>query len=149
MKLKTFLQSQISQEQAGFVPGRETREEILNLQQIIEKGQEFNITIYICFIDFRKTFDRVRWDKLWIVLHEMGVLLHLITLIKNLYIKSIGTVRMNHILSNEFYPQQGVRQGCILSPQLFKIYREYIMRKALQNWEGGTAINGRKINNLR
>jgi hypothetical protein len=148
-RLKTFLQSQISQEQAGFVPGRGTREQILNLRQIIEKGREFNITIYICFIDFRKAFDRVRRDKLWIVLHDIGVPPHLITVIKNLYIKTTGTVRANQIFSNEFHPQRGVRQGCILSPQLFNIYGEYIMRKALQSWEGGTAINGRKINNLR
>jgi hypothetical protein len=148
-RLKTFLQSQISQEKAGFVPGRGTGEQILNLWQIIEKGLEFNITMYISSIDFRKAFCRVRWDKLWIVLHDMGVPLHLITLIKNLYIKSTRTVRVNQKFSNKFYLQRGVRQGCILFPQLFNIYGEYIMRKAHQNREGGIAINGLKINNMR
>jgi len=148
-RLKTFLQSQISQEKAGFVPGRGTREQILNLWQIIEKGLEFNITMYISSIDFRKAFGRVRWGKLWIVLHDMGVPLHLITLIKNLYMKSAGTVRVNQIISNEFYLQRGVRQRCIFYPHLFNIYGEYIMRKALQNWEGGIAINVTKRNNVR
>jgi hypothetical protein len=148
-RLKTFLQSQTSQEKAVFFLGRGTREQILNLRRIIETCREFNITIYLCFIDFRKAFDRVKWSKLWIVLHDMGVPLHLITLIKNLYMKSTRTVRVNQIFSNEFYLQRGVRQGCILFPQLFNIYGEYIMRKAHQNREGRIAINGLKINNLR
>jgi hypothetical protein len=103
-RLKTFLHSQVSQEKAGFVPDRGTREQILNLLQIIEKGREFNITIHICFIDFRKDFDRVRWNKVWIILQEMGVPLHLITVIKNLYKKATGKIRVNQMLCNEFYP---------------------------------------------
>jgi hypothetical protein len=91
----------------------------------------------------------VRWDKLWIVLYEMGISLHLLTLIKNLYIKTTGSVRLNQIITNEFYPQRGVGQRCIFYPQLFNIYGEYIMRKALQNWEGGIAINVTKRNIVR
>lgn len=83
------------------------------------------------------------------VLKEMGVPHHLVVLIRNLYQENEAVVSLDKKCSEVFKVQKGVRQGCILSPRLFNIYGEYIIRAALENYEGGVSINGKKINNLR
>ncbi|XP_037875941.1 uncharacterized protein LOC101744016 isoform X1 [Bombyx mori] len=142
-------QWQIPSEQAGFVKGRGTREQIVNVRQIIEKSREFNMPILLCFIDYTKAFDCVRWDCLWRILREMGVPQHLVSLIASLYRDGVSMVRVNDVISGPFKPEKGVRQGCILSPILFNVYGEYVMRKALEEWEGGISVGGIKISNLR
>lgn len=148
-RLRYFLDWQIPQEQAGFVNGKGTREQILNMRQIIEKGREFGIPTYLCFLDYSKAFDCVNWRKLWEALLDMGTPQHLVLLLKNLYVNSTAMVRVDDRNSKLFNIQRGVRQGCILSPLLFNIYGEYIIRKAVDGWEGGIIIGGKKINNLR
>lgn len=148
-RLKPFLQWQIPPEQAGFVKGRGTREQILNLKLIIEKAREVNKPLYICFIDYRKAFDSLNWKKLWTILTEMGVPNHLTLMIKELYSHSEALVQIDNFLSKPCAIRKGARQGCILSPMLFNIYSEYIMRGALENWNGGITVGGVKISNLR
>ena len=58
-------------------------------------------------------------------------------------------MRTDDMLSNNFHPSAGVRQGCIISPLLFNVYTELIMRIALEDWTDGVAIGGYKISNLR
>ncbi|KAF2902555.1 hypothetical protein ILUMI_03630 [Ignelater luminosus] len=86
-RLQAFLTHQIASEQAGFVKGLDTREQILNARQLIEKAREYSVPIYLyfcTFVDYEKAFDNVR-PKLWTTLGELGVSAHLITLVKNLY----------------------------------------------------------------
>jgi len=71
-QLNAFLQHQIAPEQAGFVKGRSTREQILNARQLIEKAREYYVPAYLCFVDYEKAFDNVRWNKLWCTLNDMG-----------------------------------------------------------------------------
>ncbi|PZC74827.1 hypothetical protein B5X24_HaOG207140 [Helicoverpa armigera] len=148
-RVRYYLDPEIPQEQAGFVKGKGTREQILNVRQIIESSHEFDSPVILCFVDYKKAFDCVVWEKLWQVLSEMGVPLHLTTLIRKLYEGSRGSVRIKECMSDEFRFQKGVRQGCILSPILFNIYGEYILRKALEGWEGGVNIGGVRVANLR
>lgn len=148
-RLKPFLLWQIPPQQAGFMKGRGTREQISNIRRIIEKAREINKPIYMCFVDYRKAFDSMKWEKLWTILREMGVPHHLRTLIQQLYKKSKARVRIDKHLSNPCNIKKGARQGCILSPILFNIYTEYIMRRVLENWNGGISIGGTTINNLR
>lgn len=148
-RLKVFLLPQISEEQSGFVPGRGTREQILNVRQIVEKTREFNVETYLCFVDYSKAFDCVNWQKMWEILKEMGLPYHLIWLLKQLYGNNMTTVRINNTCSDRFKLGAGVRQGCVLSPLLFNIYSEHIMRTVFDDWDGGIAVGGRKINNLR
>ena len=75
---------------------------------------------------------------------------HLICLLRNLYAGQEATVRTGHETTDWFQIGKGVRQGCILSPCLFNIYAEYIMRNAaLEETQAGIKIAGRNINNLR
>lgn len=148
-RLRAYLARHISPEQAGFVKGRGTREQILILRQIIEKAREFNTPLIICFVDFSKAFDSVKWGKLWKILLEMGVPKHLVLLLRQLYENNTASVRIDNMSSEEFHVQAGVRQGCILSPLLFNTYTEYIMRIILEQWDKGISISGNRISNLR
>ena len=115
----------------------------------MEKAREFQKNIYFCFIDYAKAFDCVDHNKLWKILKEMGIPDHLTCLLKNLYAGHEATVRTGYGTSDWFQIGKGVGQGCILSPCLFNLYAEYIMRNAgLEEAQAGIKIAGRNINNL-
>ena len=83
-------------------------------------------------------------------MEEMGILDHLICLLRNLYAGQEATVRTGHGTTDWFQIGKGVCQGCILSPCLCNLYAEYIMRNAgLDEAQAGIKISGRNINNLR
>ena len=116
----------------------------------MEKAREFQKNIYFCFIDYAKAFNYVDHNKLWKILHKMGVPEHLTCLLRNLYAGQEATVRTGHGTADWFQIGKGVCQGCILSPCLFNLYAEYIMRNAeLGEAQAGIKIAGRNINNLR
>ena len=106
--------------------------------------------IYFSFIDYAKAFDCVDHNKLWKILKEMGIPDHLTCLLRNLYAGQEATVGTGHGTTDWFQIGKGVRQGCILSPCLFNLYAEYIMRNAgLEETQAGIKIARRNINNLR
>ena len=87
---------------------------------------------------------------MWSIFKEMGIPDHLICLLRNLYVGQEATVRTGHGTTDCFQIGKGVCQGFILSPCLFNLYAEYIMRKAgLEEAQTGIRIAGRNINNLR
>ena len=89
-------------------------------------------------------------NKLWKILKEIGIPEHLICLLRNLYAGQEATVRTGHGIADWFQIGKGVRQGCILSPCLFNLYAEYIMRNTgLEETQDGIKIVGRTINNFR
>ena len=136
--------------QAGFRKGRGTRDQIANICWIMEKAREFQKTIYFCFTDYAKAFDCVDHNQLWKILREMGIPDHLTCLLRNLYARQEATVRTGHGTTDWFQIGKRVRQGCVLSPCLFNLYVEYIMRNAgLEEAQAGIKIAGRSINNLR
>ena len=86
----------------------------------------------------------------WKILQEIGILDHLTCLLRNLYAGQEATFRIGHGITDRFQIRKGVHQGCILSPCLFNLYAEYIIRNAgLDEAQGGIKIAGRNINNLR
>ena len=86
----------------------------------------------------------------WKILKEMGIPDHLTCFLRDLYVGQEATVRTGHGTTDWFQIGKGVRQGCILSPCLFNLYAEYIMRNAgLEEAQAGIKIAGRNINNLR
>ena len=113
--------------QAGFRKGRGTIDQIANICWIIKKAREFQKNIYFCFIDYAKAFDCVDHNKLWKILKELGIPDHLTCLLRNLYVGQEAIVRTGHG-TDWFQIKKGIHQGCILSPCLFNLYAEYIMR---------------------
>ena len=96
----------------------------------MEKAREFQKNIYFCFIEYAKAFDCVDHNKLRKIHQEMGIPDHLVCLLRNLYADQEATVRIGHGTIDWFQIRKGVRQGCILSPCLFNLHAEYILRNA-------------------
>ena len=89
-------------------------------------------------------------NKLWKTIKEMGIPDHLTCLLRNLYAGQEATVSTRHGTTDWFQIWKGVHQGCVLSPCLFNLYAEYIMRNAgMEEAQAGIKIAGRSINNLR
>ena len=149
-RLQQYVNRELQDVQTGFRKGKETRDQIANICWIIEKAREFQKNIYVCLIDYAKTFDCVDHKKLWKILKEMGIPDHLTCLLRNLYAGQEAIVRTGHRTTDWLQNGKGVRQGCVSSPYLFNLYAEYIMRNAgLDEVQAGIKIAGRNINNLR
>jgi len=104
----------------------------------------------MCFIDYRKAFDCVDHTALLNSLREMGIPEHIIVLLRGLHDDQEATVRTIYGNTKWLKINKGVRQGCILSPYLFNLYRENIIRRSgLDEIEHGVRISGRNITNLR
>ena len=96
---------------------------------------------YFCFIDYAKAFDSVGHNKLWKILQDMGIPDHLTCLLRNLYAGQEATVRTGLVTMDWFKIGKGIHQGCTLSPCLFNLYAEYIMRNAgLEEAQDGIKI---------
>ena len=135
--------------QAGFRKGRGKRDQIANICWIMEKAREFQKNICFCFIDYAKAFDCVDHNQLWTILQEMGILDHLTRLLRNPYVDQEATARTRHGRNDWFKTGKGVHQSYILSPCLFHLYAEYIMRNAgLDEAQAGINIAGKNINNF-
>ena len=126
------------------------RHQIANIFWIIEKARGFQENIYFCFIGYAKAFDCVDHNKLWKILEEMGIPDHLTCPLRNLYAGQDATVRTGHGTTDWFQIGKGVCQGCILSPCLFNLHAEYIMRNpGLDEAQDGIKIARRNFSNLR
>src|SRR5574337_906108 len=149
-RLQQYMNCALPDVQTGFRKDRGTRDQIANIRWIIDKAREFQKNIYFCFIDYAKAFDCVDHHKLWKILQETGIPDHLTCLLRNLYAGQEATVRTGHRTTDWLEIGKGVRQGCILSPCLFNLHAEDIMRNAgLEDAQPGIKIARRNINNLR
>ena len=151
--LQARLQPDVNRElpdvQAGFRKGRGTRDQIANIRWIIKKARMFQKSICFCFIDYAKAFDCVDQNKLWKILKEIDIPDHLTCLLGNLYAGQEATIRIGYG-TDCFQIGKGVHQGSMLSPCLFRLYAQNIMRNAgLEEAKTGIKITGRNVNNLR
>ena len=116
----------------------------------MEKAREFQKNICFCFTDCAQAFDSVEHSKLRKILREKRIPDHLAHLLRNLYAGQGATVRTRHGTTDWFQIGKGIHQGCTLSPCLFNLCAEYIMRNArLDEAQAGIKIARRNINNLR
>ena len=149
-RFQQYINRELPDVQAGFRKGRGTIHQNANIHWIIEKAKEFQKNTYFCFIDYAKTFDSVDHNKLWKILKDMGIPEHLTCHLRNLYAGQEATVKTGHGTTEWFQIGKGVHQGCILSPCLFNLYAEYIMRNAgLEEAQAGIKTARENINNLR
>ena len=121
-----------------------------NIHCIIGKVSSRKTSISALLTMYAKAFDCVDCNKLWKILKEMGIPGHLTYLLRNLYASQEATVRTLHGTTHWFQIGKGVHQGCILSPCLFNLYAEYVMRNAgSYEAQAGIKISRRNFNNLR
>ena len=148
-RLQQYVNRELPSIQAGFRKVRGTRNQIANIHWIIKKAREFQKNICFCFIDYATAFDCVDHKKLWKIRKDVGILDHLTCLLRNLYASQEATVRTGHGTTNWFQIGKGICQGCILSPCLFNLYAEYLMRNTgLEETHAGIKTAGRNINNF-
>ena len=134
---------------AGFRIGRSTTEQIFNLRILCEKYLQHQQDLYHVFIDLKKAFDRVWHAALLATMKKYNISTNLTQFIKNLYNKATSAVLFNSSTGSLFRTTVWVRQGSLLSPTLFNIFLERIMRDAFEDHEGTVGIGGRTTTNLR
>ena len=139
----------IGNNQFGFRKGCGTRDAIGVMRMIMERNLEVNKEVYICFVDFEKAFDRVNWVKMMTILKDIGIDIRDRRLIWNLYSKQSAVVKIADEMSDECQIGRGVRQGCSLSPILFSIYAEAMMKEAMEDISDGVVIGGKVITDVR
>ena len=135
-------------EQAGFTAGRKTNEHIFTIRQIIEKSKKFNKSAHIAFIEFKAAFDSVFRDLLWIIIQIYGVRLELSVLVRQLYTDTRSVVRLASSLSEEFSIETGVKQGCVIAPDLFNCVIDHLMRRLLRRCSLGVPLGEYQLTDL-
>ena len=148
-RFQHYENQEIPNVQAGFRKGRGTRDQIANIRWIIEKTREFQKTSTSVSSTTLKPL--IVWITTnWKTLKEMGIPDHLTSLLRKLYVGQEATVRNLFGTTDWFRIEKGVPQGCLLSPCLFNLYAEHIMRNArLDELQAGIKAARRNINNLR
>lgn len=134
--IETEYSSYEEEEQCGFRAGRSCTDNVFCLKQVIEKKTALNQEVHIIFVDLQKAYDTVPINKLWQVLQESNINYTLIRALKNLYDGSKSRIKTNNGLSPAFAVTKGLRQGCCVSPTLFKIY----VAKALYTWKKNAMV---------
>ena len=137
-RIEPAINNKLREEQAGFRKGRGCIDQIFALRNIIEQCIEWNVPLYMNFIDFRKAFDSVHRETLWNILKSYGIPDKIITMISLFYSHFECSVIINSKTLSEWFPvESGVRQGCILSPILFLVVLDWIMRKTTSDMRRG------------
>jgi hypothetical protein len=163
-RITPIIERQLSETQMGSRKGKDTRDAIFQLRMISERVEQMNTEgqrqeenskisfkkkkLYMCFVDYQKAFDRVKHDRLVEVMERAGVPELERRLIINLYWKQTAVIRWDSEISREVGVKRGVRQGCVISPLLFNLYSEFMMREAMENMKG-ISFGGFNITDLR
>ena len=129
-RLKTALDKTLRDEQAGFRQDRSCTDHIATLRIIIEQSLEWQTPLYTVFVDFQKAFDSVDRDVIWRLMYHYGFPPKFVTIIQQLYEHATCQVIHDGKLTEPFTVQTGVRQGCLLSPTIFLMVVDWVMRQS-------------------
>jgi len=147
-RIRVAVDSQLRQEQAGFRRGRSCNDQIFTLRQIIEKVTAWQRPVMMNFVDFTKAFDSVHRPSLWRILNY-GFPSDIIDIIQNLYHEGQSTVKWSGTIAEWFKVMTGVRQGCILSPALFALAIDWVVRTTLNGLDVGLQwTDGNRLSDL-
>ena len=128
-RISKVLEPVIRKQQAGFRPHRSCIDNINTLRIIMEQSVELNSPLYLLFVDFKQAFDSLDRNVMWKILSSYGIPTKILNIIIGLY--RSGKCRIVHRgkLGRWFTVDSGVKQGCVLSPLLFLIVLDWVMRK--------------------
>ena len=119
----------ISEVQSGFRRGRGCTDQTFAVREICEKYLKKGKDVYFAFLDLEKAYDRVDRDAMWNVLRLYGVGGKLLKAVKSMYAGSKACVRVGNEMSEWFTVRVGLRQGCVMSPWLFNLYIDGVVRE--------------------
>ena len=147
-RVKSDLYASLPETQAAYRPGRGTIDQIIALEQIIEKSIEFNNPVFIAFIDFTKAFDSIKLSCLWKLLEKTSLNKRYISLLKLTYDDSTAAIKTDIGTSETIKILKGVKQGDILSAILFCLVITAVISKAENECDSGFSIGGQLLSNL-
>lgn len=127
-RIAPSVESRLRKEQAGFRRGRSCIDQINTLRIIVEQSREFNSSLCLLFIDFERAFDSLNQAVMWKILAKYGIPEKVIEVIQDLYQDASLKVVHRGTIGTGFQVTSGVKQGCILSPLLFNIALDYVLR---------------------
>lgn len=135
-RVASALEPDLRPHQAGFRPHRSCVDHINSLRVIVEQSAEWRSPLYLLFIDFEKAFDTLDHKTIWNALACKGTPPKIISLIQGLYNGATCKVLHENHLSDRINVAVGVRQGCVMSPLLFNIVLDVVMKTATNNTKG-------------
>ena len=135
-RMKAAVDQTLRPNQAGFRPGRSCCDQIFSLRQIIDKCLAWQKPVLLNFIDFKKAFDCIHRESLWKIVAKYGIPNKIINIMKSFYQGSCCAVRTEGILGELFEIHSGVRQGCVLSPLLFAIIMDWVLKRSMEKQAG-------------
>ena len=136
-RMKASIDETLRENQAGFRKGRSCIDQIATLRIIIEQSEEWNSPLLINFIDYKKAFDSVDRGTLWKLMRHYGIPEKLVNLVQASYEGTVSRVVHDGQLSDGFEVTTGVRQGCLLSPFLFNLAIDWIMKESSKGRQNG------------
>ena len=136
-RLKNEVDNILRDHQAGFRQDRGCIYQIATPRIIVEQSMEFDSSLYINFVDYEKAVDSLDRDTLWKLLQHYGIPEKIITLIRNTYDGMTCKVTHTGRLTDSFQVKTGVRQGCLLSPFMFLVAIDWIMKTTTKNRRNG------------
>ena len=128
-RIRDRTEGAISEVQSGFRRGRGCTDQSFVVRQICEKYGRKGKDVYFAFLDLEKAYDRVDREAMWNVLRLYGVGGKLLKAVKSLYVGSKACVRVGNEMSDWFPVRVGLRQGCVMSPWLFNLYIDGVVRE--------------------
>ena len=131
-RISTAVNKLLRQEQAGFRKGKSSIDHIFVLRQILEQSHEWSNSLYEVFVDFEKALDGLHQLSLWKILRHHGIPQKLVNIIQALYETFKCQVIHNNQVTDPFRVDIGIKQGCILSPVLFSMAVDWLMRTVTQ-----------------
>ena len=140
-RLRKGVDDELRENQAGFRNGRSCSDQIATLRIIIEQSIEWNTSVYVNFIDFEKAFDSVDRQLLWQLMAHYGLPPKYINIIKSTYQDMQCQVLHQGHAQETFSVLTGVKQGCLLSPFLFLLCIDWIMKQTTHNKKTGIQWN--------
>ena len=142
-RLVAVVDPKISECQAGFRKARGCADQIFSLRRIMEQAKRLKKPLYMCFVDLKAAYDTVNREALLLILAQYGVSEKLCNIIRALYTETKAAVRVEGELTDWFDIVNGLRQGCLLSPILFNVYIDHVLKIALKGYEGNVRIEFR------
>ena len=146
-RIKPEIETELNANQFGFRSDFGTRNAVFVLKNIGQRSIEMQKDIYMCLVDYTKAFDRIEHNKLMPFLDDLSLDDKDLRAIQALYYQQYAAIRVNSKLSEIVAIKCSVRQGYILSPDLFSLFNEIVIR-SLDNLQG-VSIGGHNIQNLR
>ena len=135
--MRDITEEKILEEQGAFRKRRSCTDQLFTVRMLSEKVISKNKSMIMVCVDLEKAYDNVNREMMWKVLEDYGIRGSLVKAVRSMYVNCEACVKVQGGTSDWFKVEQGVRQGCVMSPWLFNVYMDHILREAKERFSGG------------